>query len=103
MQEPILKPAGRLDSDAAPEFEREVLTSLDSDAAWLLLDLADLVYICSAGLRIVLMAAKRLRGSGRGFGLCGLQPPVAEVFAISGLTAILPIYLDRESALAALL
>ena len=101
MQQAILKPAGRLDTTTVANFERDVLATLGTEPAWLLLDLADLEYISSGGLRVVLLAAKRLRGSSGRLLLCGLRPQVADVFAISGLNAILSIYPDRASALAA--
>ena len=101
MQQAILKPAGRLDTTTVANFERDVLASLATEPAWLLLDFTDLEYISSGGLRVVLLAAKRLRGSSRRLLLCGLRPQVADVFAISGLNAILSIYPDRASALAA--
>jgi anti-anti-sigma factor len=102
MTETILMPAGRLDTAAAPGFERELIAATASGCDRLLIDLANLVYVSSAGLRIFLVAAKRLRAGGGRIALCGLQPQVAEVFDISGFAAILPVYADRETALAAL-
>jgi anti-sigma B factor antagonist/stage II sporulation protein AA (anti-sigma F factor antagonist) len=98
----ILMPNGRLDTSAAPAFERDMVTATQSDSVSLLIDLRELVYVSSAGLRVILMAAKRVRAKGGRIALCGLQPQVAEVFEISGFGAIVPIHADRESALAAL-
>ncbi len=103
MQQAILQPRGRLDGATAAAFERDVLASLEAEPACLLIDFADLEYIASAGLRVVLLATKRLRGSSSRLVLCGLRPQVAEVFAISGLNTILSIYPDRTSAMAAML
>jgi anti-anti-sigma factor len=103
MQQAILQPRGRLDGAAAAAFERDLLASVESEPAWLLLDFAELDYIASAGLRVVLLATKRLRGSNRRLVLCGLRPQVAEIFAISGLSEILSIYPDRTTAMAAML
>jgi anti-anti-sigma factor len=102
MTETILMPAGRLDTAAAPEFERQIIAATQSGGCRLLIDLSDLAYISSAGLRVFLMAAKRLRAEGGRIALCGLQQRVAEVFEISGFTTILPIYADRPTAVAAL-
>lgn len=79
-----------------------MVTATQSDSVSLLIDLRELVYVSSAGLRVILMAAKRVRAKGGRIALCGLQPQVAEVFEISGFGAIVPIHADRESALAAL-
>jgi anti-anti-sigma factor len=102
MPETILMPSGRLDTSAAPAFEREMVAATQSDTGPLLIDLGELVYVSSAGLRVILMAAKRVRAKGGRLALCGLQPQVAEVFEISGFGAIVPVYPDRESALTAL-
>ena len=102
MQETILMPGGRLDTAAAPAFELEMVAATKSGTLRLLIDLANLVYVSSAGLRVLLKAAKQLRAMDGRIALCGLQPQVAEVFAISGFGAIVPVYPDRESALAAL-
>jgi anti-anti-sigma factor len=102
MPETILTPSGRLDTAAAPAFEREVQAAMASGSARVLIDLANLAYISSMGLRVLLTAAKRINADGGRLVLCTLQPQVAEVFDISGFGAIVPVYADRESALAAL-
>ena len=63
---------------------------------------SDVLYVSSLGVRVVIMAVKRLRAAGGRLAICGLQMPVADVIEISGLNAILEIYPDRASALAAL-
>jgi anti-anti-sigma factor len=95
-------PGGRLDSATAPGFEREMIAATQAEVRRLLIDLANLAYVSSAGLRVLLLAAKRMRAAGGRIALCGLQPRVAEVFEISGFGAIVPVYPDRDSALAAL-
>jgi len=102
MPETILMPSGRLDTAAAPAFEHELAAATQSGTGRLLIDLENLVYVGSAGLRVFLMAAKRARAKGGRIALCGLRPQVAEVFDISGFGVIVPVYADRESALAAL-
>ena len=54
-----------------------------------MLDLGRLDYISSAGLRVVLIAAKRLKSVGGALVLCTLNPSVREVFEISGFASIL--------------
>ncbi|MGM0593495.1 MAG: STAS domain-containing protein [Pseudomonadota bacterium] len=91
--------AGRLDSMTAPEVEGQLLPLADKPGADLLLDLSALEYISSAGLRVVLMAAKRLRaGKGR-FRLCGMSDHVRQVFEISGFLGILTVCDDCEQAI----
>ncbi len=87
--------AGRLDSATSDAFEKTLLGLYEQPAARVLLDCGALAYVSSAGLRVVLMAAKRARqGQGR-LVLCGLSPNVREVFEISGFVKILDIAADR--------
>jgi stage II sporulation protein AA (anti-sigma F factor antagonist) len=64
------------------------------------LDFAGLDYISSAGLRMVLVVAKRLKQESGLLVLCGMQPHVHEVFDISGFLAILNVEPTRSEALA---
>lgn len=98
----VLKPKGRLDSSTGPAFESELLQLISSGTGRLLLDFSDLVYISSAGLRVVLLAAKRLQSANGRLALCSLNPQIAEVFRISGFDAIFDIHPSSESALARL-
>ena len=82
MPEIILTPGGRLDSTTAPAFEREMIAAMQAEARRLLIDLANLAYVSSAGLRVLLLAAARctarpLRMARFGLGhlrLCRLEP-----------------------------
>ncbi|MEW6435578.1 MAG: STAS domain-containing protein [Pseudomonadota bacterium] len=97
-----VRPAGRIDSVTGPAFERDVLQQIDGGGRRLLLDFADLVYISSAGLRIVLLAAKRMKSAGGRLVLCSLSPQISEVFEISGFNRILDILPSRDAALSTL-
>jgi len=98
----VLKPKGRLDSSTGPAFEGELLQLINAGTGRLLLDFSELVYISSAGLRVVLLAAKRLQSANGRLALCSLNPQIAEVFRISGFDVILDIHSSSESALARL-
>ena len=60
--------------------------------------ISPIFYISSAGLRIVLLAAKRMKSAGGRLVLCSLNPQIAEVFDISGFTRILDILPSRDAA-----
>jgi len=102
MTEMILSPTGRLDSHTAPGFEQEVLAAVAGGTTHMLIDFSNIQYISSAGLRIVLIAAKKMKGAGGKLALCGLSDSIADVFKISGFSSILDIHADQASALAAL-
>ena len=92
--------AGQVNSANAAGLESQLLGLVDEGEHQWVLDLSRLEYISSAGLRVALMLAKRLREQGGQLVLCGLQPHVYEVFDISGFLAILTVVDTRDEALA---
>lgn len=95
----ILQPQRRLDSSTGPLFEDDIAKAIAGNADKLLLDMAGLDYISSAGLRIVLHAAKQMKAKGGRLVLCSLNEQIHEVFEISGFSSILDICSDRDEAL----
>lgn len=94
----ILALSGRLDALAAPEFESAAGRLVDEGARAVILDLADLVFVSSAGLRGFLSLAKTLRGVQGEIRFSGLQEAVAEVFTISGFPKMFAIHPSLEAA-----
>ncbi|WP_136809283.1 STAS domain-containing protein [Desulfosediminicola flagellatus] len=88
----IVKPIGRLDSVTSPEFEKNMAQYLKTPGSNLLLDFDELDYISSAGLRVVLNAAKVFREVEFQFAACNMQDHVREVFEISGFDSFITIY-----------
>ncbi len=97
----ILEPAGRLDSLSCRAFETHLLAALDQSGA-VVVDGAALEYISSAGLRVLLVAAKHNRATGGRLALAALRENVREVFEISGFSAIFTIHSTVAEAIAAL-
>jgi anti-sigma B factor antagonist len=97
----LVAASGRLDSNTAAALEA-VLPARAQTTAKLVLDLADVPYVSSAGLRVLLMGAKAARAAGHKLVLTGLAPSVKEVFDISGFTSIFTIAPDVDAALASL-
>lgn len=91
----LLHAMGRLDSATAGALEKPLLDLFAEPGARVLLDFGALSYVSSAGLRVVLMAAKKAREVKGRLVLCGLQPHVAEVFEMSGFARILEIAADE--------
>ncbi len=98
----VFQLAGRLDSGTAKDLEDTLKQRLDSGTEAILMDMDGLDYISSAGLRVVLMAAKRLRASDGRFGLSALKGEIRQVFEISGLLRILTAFDTRPEAVDAL-
>ncbi len=90
--------SGRLDTATAPAAEETLLPLIGKNAV--IADLAEVAYVSSAGLRVLLKAAKQAREAGAKFALCGLRQPVLEVFEISGFDRVMQIFPSRDAALA---
>jgi len=89
---------GRLDAASAPDAESELNTISNSEVK-LLIDLENLEYISSAGLRVLLVTAKQIRRNSGKMCICSLSETVSEVFEISGFSSIFDIAENREEAL----
>ena len=96
----IVAISGSLDSTTSPEAQK-ALDAVLSSAKKVVLNFSDLDYISSAGLRVLLGAAKHLRASGGTLGMFGLNQSVREVFEISGFSSILSVYQSETEALGA--
>lgn len=89
---------GRLDGVSSKGAEQKILGLIDSGERRLVLDLAELDYISSIGLRVLMLTAKRLRTVDGKLVVCGLKPAIKKVFDIAGFSAILRIVPAREDA-----
>ena len=85
----VIAPVGRLDTSTSPELENEIETSL-SGIKKLVLDLKEVVYVSSAGLRVILKAQKAMQSDGD-MTVTGVNPSVMEVLDITGFSDILTI------------
>lgn len=94
----ILNIVGRLDAVSSIDADREFGKVLDAGNDKLLIDLSQLEYISSAGLRVLLVVAKRIQQKGGKVVLCSLLPNVTEVFEISGFSSIFKIFNNTEEA-----
>mgnify|MGYP003510815732 CR=1 FL=1 len=74
--------AGRLDTHTYGELDAALAPILTSGVHSLVLDLADLVYISSAGVRSIFKARKALAGHGGKVLVARLQPQIQKVFDV---------------------
>ena len=89
---------GRLDSANAGELEKGLGDLFTQPGQKAVVDMEKLDYISSAGLRVVLMLAKRARQTGGRLMLSCLSPSVKEVFEISGFLKIIEVAPTTEVA-----
>lgn len=90
---------GRLDTTNYAVLEKRLMDLLDSHQDKILVECSKMDYISSSGLRILLMALKKITAMKGKFALCGLQENIHEIFEISGFTSIFEIHPTREDAI----
>ncbi len=93
-----LSVSGRLDAVSSVDAEKEFNEVLDAGHDMLLIDLSGLDYISSAGLRVLLVVAKRIQQKGGRVTLAGMVAGVKEVFEISGFSSIFKIFDSLDDA-----
>jgi len=93
---------GRLDANTSPRLEERLLGLIDGGERRLLLSFVDMEYVSSAGLRVLLMAAKRLKPVNGKLALSSMKSHIKEVFDIAGFSSVLPIFGSDEEGMASL-
>lgn len=95
----ILVPKGRLDSSTSDDFEKKLLGLVGSGETSLVIDFKDLDYISSAGLRVLLKAAKELKKKNGQIAFCAVKDYIREIFELSGFVSFFPIHPTLEDSL----
>ena len=90
---------GRLDSGTSDSLAQRLHHLIDGGERRLVIDAEKLDYISSTGLRVLLVAAKRLKAVDGKIVLSSLKPHILEVFEIAGFTSIFPIYGTTDQAM----
>lgn len=98
----LLVLAGRLDLQTSPPAQQQILSAIERGNKKLLLDLTDVTYVNSAGLRVFMIVAKKLKSVGGKIAICGINPNVHQVFDIAGFLPLIHIYSSKDEAYAAL-
>lgn len=98
----VMALSGRMDATTTADFDEKAQKILQEGENRILVDMTDLVYISSAGLRSLLGLAKKAMAKKGGLAFCSLQPMVTEVFRISGFDRMLKVFADRNAGIAAL-
>jgi anti-anti-sigma factor len=87
----VYKPIGRIDGTNAVTVEKEILALMVDGVSSVTVDLSELDYISSAGLRVLLVSAKAAKSKGGKVVLLTPKPPIMEVLTISGFDKILEV------------
>lgn len=96
----VLAVAGRLDSSTSPDLGRHLTALVERGETRLVLDFAGLEYVSSAGLAVMLAAAKKLRARNGRVDVAGVNPRIRLVFEMSGFVTLFPMHADVAAALA---
>ena len=95
----ILALSGKLDATTAKTFEDRILGVINSGIQRLVVDLSQLDYVSSSGLRVFILAAKRLQTVDGKIVLCSMKDHVRQVFDLAGFSSMLSIYGSRDEAI----
>jgi len=95
----VVSVKGRMDAVTSPEFEKSLSALIATGENTFLINLSQLEYISSAGLRGILTIAKQLKAKDGKIFFAALQGAVKDVFQISGFGTIFKIFETEEEAL----
>lgn len=93
----VLTPVGRIDTSCAKQFEEGVISNIEN-ATKTIIKFDKIDYISSAGLRVILIAGKKMTAKKGVLTLCLMSPKIQEVFKMSGFDKILKIFPTFEDA-----
>lgn len=96
----VVRPAGKLETLSAKDFEAHLRTAATEDGNSILIDMTSVDYVTSFGLRSLLIITKQLAPAGRKLVLYGVNSSVREVLKISGFLKIIAVVETLEEALA---
>ena len=95
----IISPAGRLDSNTSPLLDRTLNAQLHKGVSWLFVDMSDVEYIASSGLKVLVSAWRRARELEGDVVLSGMQPRIIEIFEMVGFDMLFQSFPDIDTAL----
>jgi anti-anti-sigma factor len=94
----VLHVAGRMDAESAPRFETQCESCIAEGITSLVIDLADLSYVSSMGLRSFVAIAQKLKSKGGELRICRLTGLARQVFEITRLNQVFPMYDSVDAA-----
>jgi len=99
----VATPAGRVDHAGAERLQQTLAPiAADANERALLLDFAQVDYISSVGLRVLMMASRQLRARDGRIAIAALQPTVREILEIARFQHVVEIFPTLRDALGAL-
>jgi anti-sigma B factor antagonist len=87
----VLHVAGPVDSNTAPQLQEPLLRVVEAPRGVVELDLAEVPYMSSAGLRVLLLAARALQKRGERLRLVNVPLQIYNVLNLAGFTSFIDI------------
>jgi len=87
---------GALNTDTAPDFEKRLQAVVDEGHQLTVLDMRDLDYLSSAGLRVIFKAAKQVHSGGRTLAAANRKPHIEKVFEILKALPDMTVFANEE-------
>lgn len=94
----VVGPVGALDASTAPQLRSWLSQLIADQTTKLVVDLSEVPYMASAGIRVLFDALQSTRSQSGDLRLAGIQPPVARVLDLTGLSQMFGIYSDVTAA-----
>lgn len=95
----VLRIKGRLDAIASPNAEKTIFDHIDNGQSKLLVDFSQVDYLSSAGMRLLLRTAKKLKTSSGKLVVCSVTNNVLDVLKMSGFDHIIEISKNEDEGL----
>ena len=94
----LIKLVGKLDVIGTGEIETKFSGYCSGDKVRVVVDLADVDFLASIGIRMLVTTAKSVASRGGKMVLLNPIPEVLSILEITGIPSIIPIYSQLESA-----
>lgn len=89
---------GSIDNETAPDLEAELQEIIDEKTKAVILDMSNVDYVSSAGIRVVMWAKKTLQRSQANFAMVNLRPQIKKVFDVVKILPMIDIFDDMPEA-----
>lgn len=94
----VVAPTGRVDSTTSSRLERHLSILLAGGEYRIVVDFTRVEYISSAGLRVMLVLARRVKDARGSLALCAMGAPVRHVFELAGFMPLFAVDGSRDAA-----
>ncbi|MCA1916797.1 STAS domain-containing protein [Methanospirillum hungatei] len=95
----IFHPIGSIDTTTSSDLEGTLMEGINQGMRWIILDLSDVRYISSAGIRVFIAAAKTLKEKKGELRFSTPNRNVSDILRLSGLLKIFKVYPDNAAAI----